>query len=95
MRGGLTPTSEESLGNIDRVVNWASRDDIQVIKNGVVGVRQRSAQETNQQSERVIQQAQGWVVTSDGDVFLTAENPQVILQNSGIQHPDCHPSIKN
>ncbi len=92
-RGGLTPTSEESLGNLDRVVNWANRDDIQVSKNGAVGVRQRSAKETNQQSERVIQQAQGWVVTSDGSVFLTAENPQAILQNSGIQHPDCHPSL--
>ncbi|MDJ0741976.1 MAG: filamentous hemagglutinin N-terminal domain-containing protein [Xenococcaceae cyanobacterium MO_167.B27] len=88
-RGGLTPTSEESLGNLDRVVNWASRDDIQVSNNGVVGVRQRSEGDTPEKSYPVIQQSQGWVKTSDGSVWLVANSPETILQNSGIAHPDC------
>ncbi|MDJ0531224.1 MAG: filamentous hemagglutinin N-terminal domain-containing protein [Xenococcaceae cyanobacterium MO_207.B15] len=88
-RGGLTPTSEESLGNLDRVVNWASRDDIQLSNNGVVGVRQRSEGDTPEKGYPVIQQSQGWVKTSDGSVWLVANSPETILQNSGISHPDC------
>ena len=89
MRNGITPTSANSLLDRDRVVNWAHREDLQVSQNGLVGVRQRSAQETAK-GDRVIQQAQGWVVTSDGRVWLTANNPHVTMQNAGIHHPDCH-----
>ena len=88
-RGGLTPTSADSLDNLDRVVRWANRDEIKVSQNGLVGVRQRSANETIDKSERIIQQAQGWVITSDGSVWLTVDNPQVTLPNSGLLHPDC------
>ena len=88
-RGGLTPTSADPLDNLDTVVRWANRDDLKVSKDGLVGVRQRSANETIDQSERVIQQAQGWVITSDGSVWLTVDNSQVTLPNSGLLHPDC------
>ncbi len=88
-RGGLTPTSEEPLGNLDRVVRWANRDEIKVSKNGLVGVRQRSESDTSEPSYPVIQQSQGWVTTSDGSVWLIANAPETIPQNSGIVHPDC------
>ena len=86
-RGGLTPTSEEPLGNLDRVVRWANRDDLKVSKNGLVGVRQR--RETTQTTARKIQQSQGWVTTVDGSVWLVANPPETIPQNTGIVHPDC------
>ena len=85
-RGGLTPTSAEPLENLDNVVRWANQDDIEVSKNGLVGVRQRPESET---SYPVIQQAQGWVTTSDGRVWLVANAPETIPQHSKIVHPDC------
>ena len=91
-RGGLTPTSADSLDNLDTVVRWANRDDIQVSKNGVVGVRQRTENQTPEQSYPVIQQAQGWVTTSDGSVWLVANVPETIPQNSKIVHPNCRTS---
>ncbi len=88
-RGGLTPTSAEPLENLDRVVRWANRDDIEVSQNGVVGVRQRSESDTSETGYPVIQQSQGWITTSDGSVWLIANAPETIPQNSGIVHPDC------
>ncbi|MDJ0648627.1 MAG: hypothetical protein QNJ60_07960, partial [Xenococcaceae cyanobacterium MO_188.B19] len=88
-RGGLTPTSEESLGNVNHVVGWASRDDLEVSHDGLVGVRQRSKNETSKTNYPVIQQSQGWVTTADGSVWLVADAPETIVQNSRITHPDC------
>ncbi|MEM7757788.1 MAG: S-layer family protein [Cyanobacteria bacterium P01_A01_bin.40] len=89
-RGGLTPTSEGSLENRDRIVNWASRDDLEVSSNGLVGVRQRPASNTSAAKKHpVIQQSQGLVATSDGSLWLVANTPETTPQNSGIDHPDC------
>lgn len=89
-RGGLTSTSEGSLENRDRIVNWASRDDLEVSNNGLVGVRQRPASNTSSAKKHpVIQQSHGLVATSDGSVWLVANTPETTLQNSGIDHPDC------
>jgi hypothetical protein len=38
----------------------------------------------------IIQEAQGWIITADGRVILTAEVPNVTPQNSGLNHPGCH-----
>ncbi|WP_019503632.1 filamentous hemagglutinin N-terminal domain-containing protein [Pleurocapsa sp. PCC 7319] len=91
-RGGLTPTSEESLGNRDRIVNWASRDDLEVSKNGVVGIRQRTEKESINKKYPEIQQSQGLVVASDGSTWLTANAPNTAPQNSPTVHPDCRTS---
>ena len=64
-RGGLPPTAEDSLDNINNVVQWAQREDIEVSKDSTVGVRQRSATENF-----CPQQAQGWLITVDGSVWL-------------------------
>lgn len=91
-RGGLTPTSEESLGNRDRIVNWANRDDLEVSKNGAVGIRQREAKDLGNKVYPDIQQSQGLVVTDDGSTWLTANAPNTIPQNSKNIHPDCRTS---
>ena len=88
-RGGLTPTSEESLGNVDNVVRWANRDDLEISHNGLVGVRQRNKNGASQRNYPVVQQSQGWVTTSDGSVWLIANAPETIPHNAKIVHPDC------
>ncbi len=88
-RGGFVPTAADPIDDRDRVVNWAKREDIKVSEDGSVAVRQRSEQETLETSDRVIQQAQGLVIASDGTAWLTAESSNITLQNSGTDHPDC------
>ena len=88
-RGGLTPTSEDSLGNTNNVVGWANREDIEVSQSGTVGVRQRPQTQTVAADYPVIQQSQGWVKTKDGSVWLVANAPQAIPQNMKIAHPSC------
>lgn len=88
-RGGLTPTSEESLGNRDRIVNWASRDDLEVSQNGLVGIRQRAEKDKTIGEYPDIKQSQGLVVASDGSKWLTANAPHTIPQNSPTVHPNC------
>ena len=87
-RGGLTPTSEQSLDNLNNVVSWANRDDIQVSQNGLVGVRQRPTNQQEVASSQIIQ-SQGWVIGQDGKVWLVAQAPQATPQNSGVVHPSC------
>lgn len=92
-RGGLTPTSEDTLGNIDNVVGWANREDIEVSENGVVGVRQRSQAKTKETNYPVVQQSQGWVKTSNGSVWLVANAPETLPQKAQLVHPDCGTSL--
>ena len=89
--GGLTPTSEGSLGNRDRLVDWATRDDLEVSDNGTVGIRQR-AKDSADKSYPDIQQSQGLVVAADGSTWLTANAPSTVPQNSKTLHPDCNTS---
>ncbi|WP_236721424.1 hypothetical protein [Trichormus sp. NMC-1] len=41
-------------------------------------------------NNQVIQQAQGWIISADGRVILTADAPKVTPQSSSITHPNCH-----
>ncbi|NJK57697.1 MAG: filamentous hemagglutinin N-terminal domain-containing protein [Pleurocapsa sp. SU_5_0] len=92
-RGGLTPTSADSLGDVDGVVNWANREDLQVSQNGAVGIRQRevnnSEKDSADKSYSDIQQSQGLVVATDGSAWLTTNAYSTASNNSGIIHPDC------
>ena len=88
-RGGLTPTSEDTLDNVDNVVGWANREDIEVSENGTVGVRQRSQAITEETNYPIVQQSQGWVKTSDGSVWLVANSPKTTPQDAKLIHPDC------
>ena len=89
-KGGLTPTSEGSLGNRDRLVNWVTRDDLEVSNNGTVGIRQR--ENSVDKSYPDIQQSQGLVVAADGSTWLTANAPKSTSQSTSMSHPDCQDS---
>lgn len=88
-RGGLTPTAESSLVNRDRIVNWASREDLEVSNNGTVGIRHREIKDTPDKSYADLQQSQGLVVAADGSAWLTANVPNAVTQNATTEHPDC------
>ena len=87
-RGGLAPTSADSIDNRD-VVGWANRTDIELSNNGLVGVRQRESKDTSAIVEGEIQQSQSWVTTADGSVWLVANAPKSNSPSSGIDHPNC------
>lgn len=89
-RGGLTPTAEDSQSNINNVVGWANREDLDVSNDGTVGVRQRSETETQTANYPKIQQSQGWVRAADGSLWLVANNPEIVPQNNKLNHPDCN-----
>ncbi len=93
-RGGLTPTSESSLVNRDRIVNWASREDLEVSDNGTVGIRHREIKDTPDKSYADLQQSQGLVVAADGSTWLTANVPNAVPQNATTEHPDCQNNSK-
>ena len=80
-RGGLTPTSAESLDNRDRVVNWA--DETVEVSQGVVSVPK-----SKQSQKQKIVQSQGFALASDGSLWLTANTVNSTPQNSN-NHPDC------
>ena len=80
-KGGLTPTSAESLDNRDRVVNWA--DETVDIKDGVVSVPK-----PKQAQKQTIVQSQGIAIASDGSLWLTANANHATPHNSN-NHPDC------
>ena len=90
-RGGLIPTSKDSLTNRDRLVDWASRDDIEVSQSGAVGIRQRK-QDLDSENHLAIRQSQGLLVAKDGTTWLTANAPHTTDRNSQIAHPDCNTS---
>ena len=85
-RGGLTPTSADSLSNIDRVVNWTDKSDVEVSDSGAIAVK-RSTNKLPNKNRSVIQ-SQGFVVAIDGSLWLTANTDNTSLQNSD-NHPDC------
>ena len=93
-RGGLTPTSESSLVNRDRIVNWASREDLEVSNNGTVGIRHREIKDIPDKSYANLQQSQGLVVAADGSTWLTANVPNAVTQNATTEHPDCQNNSK-
>ena len=81
-RGGLTPTSAESLDNRDRVVNWADESD-----NSVVLVPKLQPDRTLNKDRTVIQ-SQGLAIAPNGSVWLTANIDNPTPQDSN-NHPDC------
>lgn len=89
-RGGLTPTAEDSLDNVENVVRWTNPQSVKVSQDGLVGVRQRSLpKEASQAKDLIVRQSQGWVTTADGSVWLVANSPESIPQNSQISPNNC------
>ena len=74
---------------MDRVVGWSNRDDIQINQDGLVEIHERSERDHANKNYPKIQQSQGWVKTSNGDIWLVANPHETISKNIGIDHPDC------
>ena len=83
-RGGLTPTSAESLSNINRLVEWTNVADIEVTDDDRVSVK-KSPEPKKANNYR---QSQGLMVANDGSLWLTADASKTIPQSSTV-HPDC------
>ncbi|MBD2292776.1 filamentous hemagglutinin N-terminal domain-containing protein [Anabaena sphaerica FACHB-251] len=87
--GGLPAESDELISNSPGMLEWATRSGKQETTPVVMRKSQVNQEEENI-NNRVIQEAQGWIITADGKVILTAESPKVTLQNSALTHPGCH-----
>lgn len=88
-RGGLPASPNDPLTDEVVAVEW-SRPGREVLSGGVT-----RPQSTNngQGINRVIRQAQGWVVAADGTVILTAEAPSATPHSPAFTHPGCVPPI--
>ncbi|QXE21573.1 hemagglutination activity domain protein [Richelia sinica FACHB-800] len=87
-KGGLPADSQDVIANAPGLVEWVNRGDNENKVSVVVKPQQQSdiPQPINQ---RVIQQAQGWIVTANGQVILTAEVPKTTLQKPHFIPPSC------
>lgn len=84
-RGGLPASPNDPLTNEVVALVWSR-------PSGEVQEREDSRpQSTNngQRRNRVIRQAQGWIVAADGTVMLTAEAPTATPHNPVFTHPGC------
>lgn len=88
-RGGLTSTSESSLGNRDRIVNWTNRENLAVSNNGTVGLRQREEPDISNKTYPEIKQSQGLFVAADGSAWLTVNANNTAPQGTKNVHPHC------
>jgi large exoprotein involved in heme utilization and adhesion len=87
-KGGLPPTAEDPLINSHRMVEWETVSEEQ--GNSTVTLRQRP--QTNEHGEKtypVIQQAQGWKITPDGTLLLTAQATSATPNSPEGVSPHC------
>jgi len=88
-RGGLPPNPTDLFTNEVVLVEWAKNPKIQGEENRE---RQRENFAAVPISPPQIIEAQGWIVTADGTVILTAETPRVTLYTPSMIYPDCNNS---
>lgn len=88
-KGGLPADAQDLIANAPSLVEWFNRSDVENKSPVVVKQRPKSEDNSHQLSQRGIQQAQGWIVTADGKVILTAEVPTTTLQTSNFIPPSC------
>ncbi|MEA5575510.1 filamentous hemagglutinin N-terminal domain-containing protein [Anabaena sp. UHCC 0451] len=88
-KGGLPSEAEELISNSPGIVEWLHRPKKQEI---IPTITRQQTKINNQQANNnaVIQEAQGWVITNDGKIILTAETPKLTLQNSSLNPPHCY-----
>ncbi|MBD0363749.1 MAG: S-layer family protein, partial [Coleofasciculus sp. C3-bin4] len=88
-RGGLPASPNDPLTDEVLAVEW-SRPGGEVQARGV---SRPQSTDNGQRRNRVIQQAQGWIVAADGTVILTTEAPTASPQSPAFTHPGCVPPI--
>ncbi len=88
-RGGLPASPNDPLTDEVLAVEW-SRPSGEVQGRGI---SRSQSTDSGQRRNRVVQQAQGWIVAADGTVMLTAEAPTATPHSSAFTHPGCVPPI--
>jgi large exoprotein involved in heme utilization and adhesion len=88
-RGGLPASPNDPLIDEVLAVEW-SRPSGEVLSGGV---SRPQSTDNRQRRNRVIQQAQGWVIAADGTVILTAQAPIATPHSPAFTHPGCVPPI--
>ncbi len=84
-RGGLPASPNDPLTDEVLAVEWSrSSGEVQG-----TGVTRPQSTDNGQSRNRVIQQAQGWIVAADGTVTLTTEAPITTAQSPAFTHPSC------
>ena len=84
-KGGLPADTHESISNSPAFVEWEKiSPNLTQVSNSPVKVTQKN---TNYHPQ--IQQAQGWMITSDGKVILTADTQKITLQTDKNNLPNC------
>lgn len=84
-KGGLPADTDESITNSPALVEWENNSDtVAQVNIPPVKISQKA---TNYHPQ--IQQAQGWIITPDGKVILTADSPKITLQTEQNNLPDC------
>ncbi|WP_158624062.1 beta strand repeat-containing protein, partial [Trichormus variabilis] len=94
-KGGLPADSDEFISNSPGLVEWATRSKKQERTPLVMRQQERINNQPQNSTKRVIQQAQGWLIGADGKIIFTTAAPNVILQSSALNHPDCHATSTN
>lgn len=87
-RGGLPPNPNNMLTPNNGIVEWANRSQEEE-KAPVILSNLPTNNQQQSKSERIIEQAQGWVMTANGTVILTATAPKATLQNPNLLHSGC------
>jgi filamentous hemagglutinin family protein len=88
-RGGLPASPNDPLIDEVLAVEWSRPGGEAQAR----GVSRPPLTDNEQRRNRVIQQAQGWIVTADGTVMLTTEAPTATPHRSAFTHPGCVPPI--
>jgi filamentous hemagglutinin family protein len=88
-RGGLPASPNDPLTDEVLAVEW-SRPSGEMQGRGI---SRSQSTDSGQRRNRVVQQAQGWIVAADGTVMLTAEAPTATPHSSAFTHPGCVPPI--
>ncbi len=84
-KGGLPADTHELISNSPAFVEWENNlETVTQINLSPVKVTQKTINHHPQ-----IQQAQGWIITPDGKVILTADTQKVTLQTDKNNLPDC------
>lgn len=88
-RGGLPASPNDPLTDEVMALEWSRPGgEVQGRK-----VSRSQSTDTGQRRNRVIQQAQGWIVAADGTIILTASAPTATPHTPAFTHPGCVPPI--
>jgi filamentous hemagglutinin family protein len=89
-KAGLPASSQDSIANSPGIVEWETRSPGQNTSPVVLREVVKTSQGDKKPQSPVIQQVQGWLITQEGKVILTASPASVTPQSPELVHPGCH-----